>query len=83
MLGWELPPHNAGGMGVVCYQMARALAGRGVAIDFVLPYTADHPDTVLLRHLCSDRDINITVLGAKILPYQAITLIKERSTNRP
>ena len=49
----------------------------------ILLATADHPDTVLLRHLCSERDINITVLGAKILPYQAITLIKERSTNRP
>ena len=49
----------------------------------ILLATADHPDTVLLRHLCSDRDINITVLGAKILPYQAITLIKQRSTNRP
>ena len=43
MLGWELPPHNAGGMGVVCYQMARALANRGAVIDFVLPYTAEHP----------------------------------------
>lgn len=49
----------------------------------ILLATADHPDTVLLRHLCSERDINITVLGAKILPYQAITLIKQRATSRP
>lgn len=49
MLGWELPPHNAGGMGVVCYQMARALAGRGAQIDFVLPYTADHPGTEFMN----------------------------------
>ena len=48
----------------------------------ILLATADHPDTVLLRHLCSERDINITVLGAKILPYQAITLIKQRTTDR-
>lgn len=48
----------------------------------ILLATADHPDTVLLRHLCSKRDINITVLGAKILPYQAITLIKQRTTDR-
>lgn len=51
--------------------------------ECILLATADHPGTVLLRHLCSERDINITVLGAKILPYQAITLIKQRSTNRP
>ena len=48
----------------------------------ILLATADHPDTVLLRHLCSERDINITVLGGKILPYQAITLIKQRATDR-
>lgn len=39
----------------------------------------DHPDTMLLRHLCRERDIDITILGAKILPYQAITLIKQRT----
>ena len=45
MLGWELPPHNSGGLGVACYHMAKALAQSGVDIDFVLPYSADHPDT--------------------------------------
>lgn len=40
MLGWELPPHNSGGLGVACYYMAKALAGRGVSIDFVVPYNA-------------------------------------------
>ena len=46
----------------------------------ILLATASHPDTTLLRHLCSDRNIEISVLGAKILPYQAITLIKERTS---
>lgn len=45
----------------------------------ILLATAEHPDTVLLRHLCAERNINISVLGDKILPYQAITLIKQRS----
>ena len=45
----------------------------------ILLATADHPDTVLLRHLCDERNINISVLDDKILPYQAITLIKQRS----
>lgn len=39
MLGWELPPHNSGGLGVACYQLSKALAGYGVQIDFVLPAT--------------------------------------------
>lgn len=42
MLGWELPPHIKGGMGVVCYEMSKALAAHGAAIDFILPYTAAH-----------------------------------------
>ncbi len=42
MLGWELPPHNSGGLGVACYQLCKALARTGADIDFVLPYTAEH-----------------------------------------
>jgi len=48
----------------------------------ILLATAAHPDTVLLRHLCEQRGITIDVLGDKILPYQAITLIKQRTKDR-
>jgi glycosyltransferase involved in cell wall biosynthesis len=41
MLGWELPPHNSGGLGVACYQLCKALSKRNIDIDFVLPYTTD------------------------------------------
>ena len=44
MLGWELPPHNSGGLGVACYHMSKALALQGAEIDFVVPYSAHHPD---------------------------------------
>ena len=44
MLGWELPPHNSGGLGVACLNMARALANEGAEIDFVVPYEAEHPE---------------------------------------
>ncbi len=42
MLGWELPPHNSGGLGVACYQLCRELAKHNVDIDFILPYRADY-----------------------------------------
>lgn len=42
MLGWELPPHNSGGLGVACYQLCRALSRKNVDIEFVLPYETDH-----------------------------------------
>ncbi len=45
MLGWELPPHNSGGLGVACYHMSKALALAGATIDFVVPYSAHHPGT--------------------------------------
>ncbi len=41
MLGWELPPNHAGGMGIACYQMCKNLHAQGIDIEFVLPYTAD------------------------------------------
>ncbi|MNX37454.1 Glycogen synthase [compost metagenome] len=44
MLGWELPPHNSGGLGVACYHMSKALALQGSEIDFVVPYSAPHPE---------------------------------------
>jgi glycogen(starch) synthase len=42
MLGWELPPHNSGGLGTACLQLCKALSKRNVDIEFVLPYQADH-----------------------------------------
>ena len=45
MLGWELPPHNSGGLGVACYHLSKALALQGASIDFVVPYSAHHPGT--------------------------------------
>ncbi len=49
MLGWELPPHNSGGLGVACLNMARALSRDGADIDFVVPYTAEHPGTEFMN----------------------------------
>lgn len=42
MLGWELPPHNSGGLGVACYQLCRALSSQGADIEFIVPYSAPH-----------------------------------------
>lgn len=53
MLGWELPPHNSGGLGVACYHMSKALAMRGAKIDFVIPYTASHPNIDFMNIHCA------------------------------
>lgn len=51
MLGWELPPHNSGGLGVACLNMAHALSNQGIDIDFVIPYKAEHPHTEFMHVL--------------------------------
>ena len=55
MLGWELPPHNSGGLGVACLNMARALANQGAEIDFVLPYLAEHPEINFMQILSATK----------------------------
>lgn len=55
MLGWELPPHNSGGLGVACLNLSKALARDGVQIDFVVPYTAEHEDIKFMRVLSATR----------------------------
>lgn len=57
MLGWELPPHNSGGLGVACFQMAKALADEGADIDFVLPYRAEHPAADKFMHVEAATDL--------------------------
>ena len=37
MLGWEFPPFFAGGVGIVCHSMTRALAEAGAEITYVMP----------------------------------------------
>jgi len=49
MLGWELPPHNSGGLGVACYHLSKALSLQGTSIDFVVPYAAPHDDIDFMR----------------------------------
>ena len=51
MLGWELPPHNSGGLGVACLNLSRALAKEGADINFVVPYAADHSDIKFMNIL--------------------------------
>ncbi len=37
-LGWELVPFYAGGLGIVCTELTKALSNCGIEITFVMPY---------------------------------------------
>ncbi len=41
MLGWEFPPFVAGGLGVACYGMTKALDRQGHQVIFILPKPVD------------------------------------------
>ncbi len=74
MLGWELPPHNSGGLGVACYQLCKALASKGAEINFVLPYTAEHNIEFMKIHAAHPQDVS-AVLKAGIA-YDSFKYVK-------
>lgn len=74
MLGWELPPHNSGGLGVACYQLCKALATKGADIEFVLPYTAEHNIDFMQINAAHPQDVK-QVLKAGIA-YDSFQYVK-------
>jgi glycogen(starch) synthase len=41
MFGWELPPHNNGGLGTACLGLTKSLSSLGIEVIFVLPKKFD------------------------------------------
>jgi len=65
MLGWEYPPHIAGGLGIACHGLSESLKDEGVHITFVVP------------HLSGDEDASrINLISASTIP---ITLASSNS----
>ena len=75
MLGWELPPHNSGGLGVACYQLCKALSQKGADIEFVLPYTAEHNIDFMQINSAHPQDVD-KVLKAGIA-YDSFKYVKK------
>ena len=51
MLGWEFPPFIAGGLGVACHGLTRALDRAGHEVIFVLPRPIKDPQQTHVRLL--------------------------------
>lgn len=68
MLGWEYPPHIAGGLGVACEGLARSLSSLDLELTFVVP------------KLFGDEDVDymnlITPEVVKIKEIKSIRLLK-------
>jgi len=58
MLGWELPPHNSGGLGTACYQLCKALSKKDIDIEFILPYSAKHDTSFMAVTAAQPQNVN-------------------------
>ncbi len=74
MLGWELPPHNSGGLGVACYQLCKALSKKGADIEFVLPYTAEHDVEFMRINAAHPQDVEAVIKAG--IAYDSFKYIK-------
>jgi glycogen(starch) synthase len=78
MLGWELPPHNSGGLGVACYQLCKALSKKGADIEFVLPYTANHNIDFMKVNAAHPQDVKEILKSG--IAYDSYKYIKNDGT---
>lgn len=74
MLGWELPPHNSGGLGVACYQLCKALSVKGADIEFVLPYTAAHDIEFMRINAAHPQDVQSVIKAG--IAYDSFKYVK-------
>ncbi len=74
MLGWELPPHNSGGLGVACYQLCKALSKNDVDIEFILPYEADNEIDFMRVTAASPQAVAAVLPGAGVYDSQRYIL---------
>ncbi|OGC97952.1 hypothetical protein A2634_04655 [Candidatus Amesbacteria bacterium RIFCSPHIGHO2_01_FULL_48_32] len=67
MLGWELPPHNSGGLGTACLGLSRALTRQGQQILFVLPHKLPVSDTPFPVLFADDQTLSDTPLSPYLI----------------
>jgi glycosyltransferase involved in cell wall biosynthesis len=79
MLGWEFPPFFAGGVGVVCEALTRALVSRGHQVTYLMPFDptgAPQPRGVkLLGAVPAGAELQLAVApvpGTLLEPYAPI-----------
>lgn len=78
MLGWELPPHNSGGLGVACYQLCKALSKNNVDIDFILPYKARH--NISFMNVEAAHPVGVEEIIASGIAYDSYKYVKSDGT---
>lgn len=75
MIGWELPPHNSGGLGVACANLAQALIDDQLSISFTLPYAISTPTLACQLIDCGNANSSLSshLLKPPFNPYNPAT----------
>ncbi|MCR4322794.1 MAG: glycosyltransferase family 4 protein [Candidatus Azambacteria bacterium] len=69
MFGWELPPHNSGGLGVACYNLAKALCEKHAEVIFVLPQRCDDVSSDAFRVMFASDAVKVVGIRSPLVPY--------------
>ncbi len=73
MFGWEFPPHFSGGLGVVCYELTKALSHMGVETTYVMPFGPDDMEAEYVDLKIGDRladlEVDIKKVPSMLSPY--------------
>ncbi len=71
MLGWEFPPFFAGGIGIVCYELSKALNDQGVEVSYIMPFGPRNANPGFLKQLITAENMlpNVKVHKVKTLMH--------------
>lgn len=85
MLGWEFPPYFAGGVGIVCYELTKALVQQGTEVTYLMPsgpkdVHADFVNLLVADNYVPNSRIKVTRIGSLLTPYSSLDEYRERYT---
>ena len=85
MLGWEFPPFFAGGAGMVCYELTKAMAQRDdINITYVMPFGPEevnaksHVRLLIANNLISESQIKIHQINTLFKAYDSVQSYSKR-----
>ena len=77
MLGWELPPLQVGGLGMICYELVKELSKRNIPLTYIMPLGPDDAYSEFARLIVAENHIlgkkiksNLISVPGAFMPYQ-------------
>jgi glycosyltransferase involved in cell wall biosynthesis len=72
MFGWEIPPHNSGGLGVACHGILKAMSQQGDEVTFVLPRPMQVEEEISELVFGGDEEENNTSVKVVMHSYNSL-----------